>query len=133
MDLEKCKYTEDHTWVCPEPDNKARIGITAHAQYHLGDILFVDLPQLKARIEQGKKMGEIEAMKGVADIISPASGQVSVINEAVFDEPRLVNREPMAGGWLVVVELSNPAELAALMSGEEYDRFATESFKQEEG
>lgn len=132
MDLEKCKYTEDHTWVCPEHENKARIGITAHAQYHLGDILFVDLPQPKDKIKQGKKMGEIEAMKGVADLISPASGQVLEINEAVFDEPRLVNREPMAGGWLVVVELSNPAELAGLMNNEAYDSFAAESFKQEE-
>jgi len=123
MNPKEYKYTKEHEWICPEAGGKAKVGITDYAQSQLGDIVFLDLPAPGTRLTQFKKMGEIEAVKAVSDLFSPASGQVLEINQAAIDNPRLVNEDPYGAGWLVRLKLSQPAELEALMGSDEYDKF----------
>ncbi len=125
MNQKGYKYTEEHEWICPEPGDKGKVGITDYAQSQLGDIVFLDLPAPGTQLTQFKKMGEIEAVKAVSDLFSPASGQVLEINQAAIAEPKLVNEDPYGAGWLVRMKLSQPAELDALMSSDEYDKFVT--------
>ncbi len=117
------RYTKEHEWLCPEPQGKARIGITDYAQSQLGDIVFLDLPEPGAQVTQSEKMGEIETVKAVSDLFSPASGEVLERNQAVLDDPAVVNRDPYGEGWLLRIELSQPAELEALLNGEQYQEF----------
>jgi len=125
MNPKEYKYTKEHEWICPEAGDKAKLGITDYAQSQLGDIVFLDLPAPGTRLTQSKKMGEIEAVKAVSDLFSPASGQVLEINQAAVDNPKLVNEDPYGAGWLVRLKLSQPTELETLMSSDEYDRFVT--------
>ena len=122
MNPKEYKYTQEHEWICPESGGKGKVGITDYAQSQLGDIVFLDLPTSGTQVEQFKKMGEIETVKAVADLFSPASGRVLEINQAAIDEPKLVNEDPYGAGWLVRLELSQPAELEALMNSDEYDK-----------
>ncbi len=127
MNPKDYKYTKDHEWLCPEPDNKAKMGLANYAQSQLGDIVFLDLPQPGAQVEQFKKLGEVESVKAVSDIFSPVSGKVLEINQAAIDEPKLVNEDPYGAGWLVRLELSNAAELDALMDIDAYDKYEAEA------
>lgn len=127
MNPKDYKYTKDHEWLCPEPDNKAKMGLANYAQSQLGDIVFLDLPQPGAQLEQFKKLGEVESVKAVSDIFSPVSGKVLEINQAAIDEPKLVNEDPYGAGWLVRLELSNAAELDALMDIDAYDKYEAEA------
>ena len=120
------KYTPEHEWICPESNNKGKVGLADYAQSQLGDIVFLDLPAPGTQVEQGKKMGEIESVKAVSDIFAPASGQVLEINQTVIDEPGLVNKDPYGAGWLVRLELRKPSELDALMDSDKYDEFVAE-------
>lgn len=126
MNPKECKYTQEHEWIRPEPGNKGKVGITDYAQSGLGDITFIGLPAPGTQVKQFKKLGDIEAVKVYSDIFSPVSGQVLEINQNVIDEPQLVNQDPYGDGWLVSLEISQPAELDALMNSEQYDRFVTE-------
>ena len=126
MNPKECKYTQEHEWIRPEPGNKGKVGITDYAQSGLGDITFIGLPAPGSQVKQFKKLGEIEAVKVYSDIFSPVSGQVLEVNQAVIDKPQLVNQDPYGDGWLVSLEISQPAELDALMNSEQYDRFVTE-------
>lgn len=126
MTPKEYKYTREHEWICTESENKGKVGLADYAQSQLGDIVFLDLPAAGTQVEQGKKMGEVESVKAVSDIFAPVSGQVLEINQAVIDEPGLVNKDPYGAGWLVRLELSKPSELAALMDSEEYDKFEAE-------
>ena len=99
------------------------MGITDYAQSQLGDIVFLDLPAPGTQLAQSQKMGEVEAVKAVSDIFSPVSGRVLETNQAVIDEPGLVNKDPYGVGWMVRLELSKPSELDTLMSSDEYDKF----------
>lgn len=126
MTPKEYKYTKEHEWICPESENKGKAGLANYAQSQLGDIVFLDLPAPGTQVEQGKKMGEVESVKAVSDIFAPISGQVLEINQAVIDEPGLVNKDPYGAGWLVRLELSKPSELDALMDSEEYDKFEAE-------
>jgi glycine cleavage system H protein len=123
MNPKEYRYTQEHEWICPEPGGSGRVGITDYAQSQLGDIVFLDLPAPGTRVTQFGKMGEIETVKAVSDLFSPASGEVLEINQAVIDDPKLVNEDPYGKGWLVRLELSQPAELEALMSSDEYAEF----------
>jgi len=123
MNPKEYKYTQEHEWICPEPGGKGKVGITDYAQSQLGDIVFLDLPAPGTRVEQFGKMGEVETVKAVADLFSPASGKILEINQAAIDEPRLVNDDPYGAGWLVRLELSQPSELDALMSSDKYEEF----------
>ena len=123
MNPKEYKYTSEHEWIYPEPGGKGKVGITDYAQSQLGDVVFLDLPAPGTQLEQFKKMGEIETVKAVSDLLSPVSGQVLEINQAAIDEPKLVNEDPYGAGWLVRLELNQPSELEALMNSDEYDKF----------
>ncbi len=123
MNLQEYRYSQEHEWVCPSPQGKARIGITDYAQSQLGDIVFLDLPEAGSQVTQFEKMGEVETVKAVSDLFSPASGKVLERNQAVLDNPALINEDPYGAGWLLRIELSQPEELEALMSGDKYKKF----------
>ena len=116
------KYTKDHEWV--EVDGStALIGITEFAQSELGEIVFADLPEAGAQINKGQAICVLESTKAASDVYAPVSGSVVEVNAALKDDPALVNREPYEGGWLVKLEGIEAAELAGLMSAEEYAAF----------
>ena len=123
MNLKEYKYTEEHEWICPESGNKWRIGLTDYAQSRLGDVVYIDLPSPGNQVEQRQKIGEVESAKAVSEIFTPVSGQVLEINQAVIDEPGLVNQDSYGKGWLVKLELSNLSELDTLMNNDKYDEF----------
>ena len=131
MNPKEYKYTKEHEWISPEPGNKAKIGVTNFAQSHLGDIVFLDLLSPGTQVKQSEKIGEVESVKAVSEFFTPASGKVLEVNQAAIDEPKLVNEEPYGAGWMVRLELSDTAELDALMNSDEYDKF--EAKAQEEG
>ncbi len=113
------KYSNDHEWVKVE-DGIAIIGITDFAQSQLGDIVFVDIPTLDETLAAGDVFGSIEAVKTVSDAFTPVSGKVIEMNEALDADPALVNKDAYGEGWMIKIEMSDPAELDALMSAEEY-------------
>jgi len=130
MNPKEYKYTQEHEWICPESGSAGKIGLTKYAENQLGDIVFLDLPSPGTQVQQFEKMGEIESVKAVTDLFSPASGKVVEINVKAVDKPELVNEDPYGVGWLVKLELSKPSELDALMSSDAYDKYV-ESLSQE--
>ncbi|MFB6132841.1 MAG: glycine cleavage system protein GcvH [Halanaeroarchaeum sp.] len=110
-------YRESHEWIDPE---SGRIGITDFAQDELGDIVFVELPEVGETIEAGEDFGVVESIKAVSDVYAPVTGEVTAVNERVFDEPELVNEDPYGDGWFVEVELADEGELDDLLSEAEY-------------
>jgi glycine cleavage system H protein len=113
------KFTKDHEWVRVE-GTEAVIGITDFAQSQLGDIVFVDVPTVGESIAQHAVFGTIEAVKTVSDLFCPVSGKVSDFNSALDDAPDAVNRDPYGEGWIIRVEMSDPDQVAGLMSATEY-------------
>lgn len=113
------RYTTEHEWVRVAGDT-ATVGITDHAQDQLGDIVFVDLPKVGARIQSMQSFGTVESVKAVSDLYAPMSGEVVEINESLVDEPEKLNSDPHGAGWLVKVLVENQTELASLMSAEDY-------------
>ena len=113
------KYAKTHEWVEVE-DGKGRIGITDFAQKELGDVVFVELPEIGDEVKKGESFGTIESVKAASDLYAPVSGKVVEINNAVVDEPQIVNEDPEGKGWMIVVEMSDPSELDDLMTEEEY-------------
>lgn len=114
------KYSEEHEWVKTEGD-KARIGITDFAQSELGDIVFVELPEVGDEIEVGEPFGSVESVKTVSELYAPISGKVVEINEDLEDSPEFVNESPYEKAWMIVVEPSDSGELEKLMSAEQYE------------
>jgi glycine cleavage system H protein len=117
-----CKYTKEHEWVRLEGDT-AVVGITDHAQSELGDVVFVELPEVGSRVTQGETFGVVESVKAASDLYAPVSGEVLEANGALADEPGLVNQEPFGAGWMLKVRPSNLAEIDALMDAAAYDAF----------
>jgi len=115
------KYTKSHEWVRVNGDT-ATVGITDHAQHELTDVVFVELPEVGRMVEAGKACAVVESVKTASDIYSPVSGEIVEQNQPVTDNPALVNTEPYAGGWFFKIKLSNPAELNALLSPEDYKK-----------
>ena len=113
-------YSREHEWLRVDGD-EATIGITDYAQDQLGDIVYVDLPEAGTTLTQFEKMGEIESVKAVSELFSPASGEVTAANEALVQKPEIVNSDPYGDGWLLKVRLSAPAD--GLMTAAEYDEF----------
>ena len=130
MNPKEYKYTREHEWFCPESKNTGKTGLTKYAENQLGDIVFLDLPSPGTQVRQFEKMGEIESVKAVTDLFSPASGKVLEINTKAVDKPEMVNGDPYGEGWLVRLELSKPSELDALMNSDAYDKYV-ESLSQE--
>lgn len=114
-------YTADHEWIDATDPTTAIVGITVHAQDALGDVVFVELPEIGTTYAKGDVAGVVESVKAAADLYMPASGEVVAINEALQADPALANSAPMAEGWFFKVKLSDPAELANLMDGAAYD------------
>jgi glycine cleavage system H protein len=113
------KYAKSHEWVRVNGD-VATIGITDHAQHELTDVVFVELPEVGRKIKAGEACAVVESVKTASDIYSPVSGEVTEANQAVVDDPALVNSEPYEDGWFYRIKLSNPAELSALLGPEQY-------------
>ncbi len=119
------KYSEEHEWVKDE-DGKYRIGITHFAQSELGDIVFVELPEVGDEITADEPFGSVESVKTVSELYAPISGKVVEVNEELEDSPEFVNESPYEQAWMIVVEPSNVSELDALMSAEDYDKMTIE-------
>lgn len=116
------KYSEEHEWVriSAEASDHAEIGITNHAQDSLGDVVFVEMPEIGAKVTQFDKFGEIESVKAVSDLFSPVSGTITHINNALIDSPELINNDPYGDGWIMKVKLDDKSELHKLMDAETY-------------
>lgn len=119
------KYSAEHEWVKDE-DGKYRIGITYFAQTELGDIVFVELPEVGDEITVDEPFGSVESVKTVSELYAPISGKVVEVNEELEDSPEYVNESPYEQAWMVVVEPSDVSELDALMSAEAYDKMTNE-------
>ncbi|KZE36463.1 MULTISPECIES: glycine cleavage system protein GcvH [Bhargavaea] len=115
------RYSEEHEWVKTE-DGKARIGITHFAQAELGDIVFVELPEVGDEIKADEPFGSVESVKTVSELYAPISGTVVEVNEDLEDSPEFVNESPYEKAWMVVVEPSDSSEIDKLMSAEQYDQ-----------
>jgi len=115
------KYAKSHEWIRVSGDT-ATVGISDHAQGELTDVVFVELPEAGRRLKTGEACAVVESVKTASDIYSPVSGEIVALNQPVTDNPALVNTEPYAGGWFYKIKLSNPAELNALLSPEDYKK-----------
>lgn len=115
------KYTPEHEWINIEDHDAAVVGITQHAQDALGDVVFVDLPEVGKTYAMGEVAGVVESVKAAADIYMPVSGEVVEVNEALRDQPDLANSDPMGEGWFFKVRITNMAEFDQLMDGPAYD------------
>jgi glycine cleavage system H protein len=113
------KFTKDHEWVRIDSDI-ATIGITDHAQQQLGDLVFVELPQIGQSVEQGSTAAVVESVKAASDVYAPLSGQITEVNQAIVDEPALVNQDPMGKGWFYKVKISSVSQVDTLLTEESY-------------
>ena len=113
------KYSAEHEWV-RMGGNIAEIGVSVYARDSLGNVVFVDLPEVGAKVEQFAKFGEIESVKTVSDLVSPISGKIIEINLEVVDNPSVINDDPYRSGWLIKVEITDPSQLDKLMDSEAY-------------
>jgi len=123
-------YTKDHEWVKIEGD-EAAIGITDFAQSQLGDVVFVELPDIGEELKSHQTLGVVESVKAVSDIYSPISGEVSEVNEGLNDNPEILNQDPHTKGWIIKLKVKDPSELDKLMSASEYEKYL-EGLKDEE-
>jgi len=114
------RYLESHEWVRDEGDGTATIGITDHAQDSLGDVVFVELPELGRNIAAGEESGVVESVKAASDIFAPVTGEVIAINEQLEEQPELVNESPYGDGWFYRVKLADPEELEDLLDADGY-------------
>ena len=121
------KYTKDHEWVQSTEADAATVGITIHAQDALGEVVFVELPEVGKTFAQGDVAGVVESVKAAADVFMPLSGEITEVNEALRADPSLANSDPLNSGWFFKIKLSEPAQLDALMDATTYDKFAAEA------
>jgi glycine cleavage system H protein len=119
---EDLRYSKEHEWVRAE-GARARLGITDFAQDALGDVVYVDLPETGVAVEADRPLGEVESTKSVSDVFSPIAGTIVDRNPLLEDRPELVNEQPYADGWLVVIEAADPSAIDALMDAAEYRAF----------
>lgn len=120
------KYSETHEWVQKNDDGTLTIGITDHAQSLLGDLVFVELPEINSSITVGEEGGVVESVKAASDIYSPISGKIVAVNEELLDNPALVNTDPYGGGWLYKIQPLDIKELDDLLTAAEYESSITE-------
>jgi glycine cleavage system H protein len=117
------KFTQEHEWINAADTAAAVVGITVHAQDALGDVVFVDLPEVGKTYAQGEVAGVVESVKAAADIFMPVTGEVVEVNEDLRNDPSLANTDPLASGWFFKVKLANPADVDALLDATAYDDF----------
>jgi glycine cleavage system H protein len=116
------KYTKSHEFVKVLDGNKARIGLTFHAQQELGDITYVELPEVGAEYSKGDTFATVESVKAVSDVYMPVDGKIAEINSSLDDTPELINEDPYQKGWLVVIEMNDPSQLEGLLSKDDYEK-----------
>jgi glycine cleavage system H protein len=114
------KYTQEHEWVLRTGDDTVRIGITDYAQQQLGDVVFVQLPDVGDTVDSGAGMGEVESTKSVSDLYAPLSGEVVARNDQLDDQPELVNSDPLDQGWMVELRISDASQLEGLLDEDAY-------------
>ncbi|PSQ41050.1 glycine cleavage system protein H [Halobacteriales archaeon SW_5_68_122] len=117
---EECRYLETHEWARRDGET-VRVGITEFAQDELGDVVFVELPEVGDAVTREREFGVIESIKAVSDLYAPVGGEVTAINEALFDAPELVNEDPFGDGWMLEIEPGDESDLEALLSPSEYE------------
>jgi glycine cleavage system H protein len=115
------KYTKEHEWAKIDGD-RARIGITAFAQEQLGDVVFVELPKVGAKVTSMKTFGVVESVKAVSDLFAPLTGEVLEVNAELPKKPEVVNSDPYGAGWMIVIKMSSPAEAGTLLSAAQYEQ-----------
>lgn len=116
------KYSKEHEWVKVEGDEVV-VGITDYAQAELGDVVFLELPKQGDKVSQFKTFGVVESVKAASDLYAPVSGEVTAVNQNLLNQPELVNKSPYDEAWMIRVRVSDPKELDALLSAEEYESF----------
>ncbi len=119
------RYTREHEWA-REAGGVVTVGITGYATDQLGDVVFVELPEVGEKLEAGKTFGVVEAVKTVSDLYAPLAGEVVEVNSALGDDPAIVNREPYAAGWMVKIKLADAASFGTLMSSADYAKLVDE-------
>ena len=121
------KYTSDHEWIQLEDHEAAVVGITLHAQDALGDVVFVDLPEVGRTYKKGEVAGVVESVKAAADVFMPIAGEVTEVNEDLRADPSLANKEPMGNGWFIKMLIKDMGEFDVLMDEPDYQKFVKES------
>ncbi len=122
---EELLYNKEHEWILNEND-AATIGITEYAQKELGDVVFVELPEVGATLSAAEALGSVESVKAVSEVYMPVSGEIVGANESLLEAPEQINDDPYGKGWILRIRLENPAELEALMSSQEYSKYVEE-------
>ena len=120
------KYTRDHEWIVETDDGTALVGITDHAQEALGDLVFVELPEMRRDVESGDVCAVVESVKAASDVYSPVAGNIAEVNVALDDSPELVNSDPYGEGWLFRLTPASPRDLEELLDAEAYQRILAE-------
>lgn len=128
MNPENLKYHKEHTWA-KVSGKRATIGITNHAQEALGDIVYIDLPDVDSAVEANSELAEIESTKATSSVIAPVSGTVVEVNEELVESPEIINDEPYGKGWIAVLEMDDESEVGELMDVSEYERYLEEEAK----
>jgi glycine cleavage system H protein len=123
------RYTKSHEWVRSGPNGTAEIGISEHAQSALGDLVFVEVPEIGRAVQAGDACAVVESVKAASDVYSPVSGKVTASNAALATQPELLNQDPYGAGWMFRVQATSPVEAAALMSAADYARFLADESK----
>lgn len=120
---EDFRYTKEHEWIKVQGDT-ATVGITDFAQNQLGDVVFVELPEVGDELEAHQTLGVVESVKAVSDIYSPLSGQVAEVNEGLNDNPEILNQDPHKKGWIIKLKMKDESELEDLMTASEYEKYS---------
>ncbi|PXY22379.1 glycine cleavage system protein GcvH [Prauserella muralis] len=119
---EELRYTEEHEWVAVRDGDTVRVGITEYAQDQLGDVVFVDLPDVGRQLDAGDVFGEVESTKSVSELFAPLDGEVVAVNDAVAESPELINSDPYGEGWLIELKLTDAGTVEGLLDAEAYQR-----------
>jgi len=128
MNPDDLRYHKEHTWVRVS-GKKGTIGITDYAQEALGDIVYIDIPEVDTPVEANAEISEIESTKATSAVISPVGGKIVKVNEDLAESPEIINEDPYGKGWIAVVELENPSEAEDLMDSSEYEKYIEEESK----
>jgi glycine cleavage system H protein len=128
MDPQDLRYTKDHEWVRAAGD-RGTVGITDYAQKQLGDVVFVELPAVGAKVEAGKQFGTVESVKAVSELYAPVSGEVVEVHEALTQKPEILNTDPYGEGWMIVVKLADAKALSGLMDAAQYQAYVASEKK----
>ena len=124
-------YTKEHIWVKIDND-VATVGITDYGQHQLGDVVFVDLPELGREVEAGEVIASVESVKAVSEIYSPITGKIIAVNEDLANDPSVINSDPYGDGWIADIQMKDPTEIEDLMTAEDYKAYLEELEKEEE-